>query len=62
MTVWKRKQIERMTQRKEFAIAALSGIAGHLTGPKERNGETGIQAHARYAWQLADEMMKARNQ
>lgn len=50
-----------MDLRDYFAAAALNGLAAHIAGPKPRDGETPQHAHARVAFEYADEMMKARN-
>lgn len=70
MTAWKKRRLERENQLEaqriarfnlhcKFAAAALAGITGHPTGPVKRGYETGPEAHARWAWQVADCMMKA---
>lgn len=44
-------------QRREYAKAALTGIAAHVIGPTEKPGESGPQAHARWAFDVADAML-----
>ena len=51
---YRRRQAEHRQLLEQLTIAALSGITGHVTGPKERNGETMIEAHARWATQVAE--------
>lgn len=48
------------TLRDLYAMAALAGIAAHRAGPKSLEGETSTEAHARWAFGLADEMLKRR--
>lgn len=50
-----------MTLRDYFAASALAGIAGHLRGPEQREGETGAQAHARWSYKVADAMIAERD-
>jgi len=47
--------------RDYFIAAALSGICGHATGPEKRGTETARQAHARWAVEVADAVMQARD-
>ena len=61
MTNWKKKRIAQAEQHRGFAIAALAGIAGHMTGPERKSSETNAQAHARWAFGVADAMMEVRN-
>jgi hypothetical protein len=44
-------------QRREYAKAALTGIAGHIYGPERRDNETNPQAHARWSFEVADAML-----
>ena len=60
MTVWKKKQLAQSARRHEFAVAALAGISSHVTGPEKKTSETNPEAHARWAWAVADAMLKAR--
>lgn len=65
MTAWKKRrtanaerQVAQTNLRNQFAAAALSGICAHITGVEKRAGETGPQAHARWAIEVAELMMK----
>ena len=49
-----------MTLRDWFAGQALAGIAATPRIPSQRPGETIIEAHARWAYEAADEMLKER--
>jgi hypothetical protein len=50
-----------ITLRDYFAAAALMGITGHFTGPKEKAGESSAQAHARWSYNVADAMLAERS-
>lgn len=54
------RQLTGMSLRDWFAGQALAGIAGHMTGPTQREGETAPQAHARWSYQVADAMLAER--
>jgi len=63
LTDWTGPTQQRMTGmslRDWFAGQALAGIAGHMTGPTQREGETAPQAHARWSYQVADAMLAER--
>jgi len=51
---------EGMTLRDYFAGQALAGISAHYAGPKLHGGEGSQQAHARWAYGVADAMLEAR--
>ena len=50
-----------LTMRDYFAGQALAGISAHLNGPAIKEPETSAQAHARWAYTVADAMMETRN-
>lgn len=53
--------MDRMpTLRDMFAMAALAGISGHVSGPRLKTGETHAQAHARWSFEVADRAMQER--
>lgn len=54
-------QIGALSVRDEFAAAALAGIAAHNCGPEKKPGETAPQAHARWAFVVADAMIAIKN-
>lgn len=43
-----------------YVAAALSGISGHALGPTKRPNETTVEAHARWAHQVAMESLLIR--
>lgn len=43
-----------------YVAAALSGISGHAVGPIKRPDETTVEAHARWAHQVAMESLLIR--
>lgn len=70
MTTWKKRRLEREKKLEaqriarfnlhcKFAAAALAGITSHVSGPLKNRHETGPEAHARWAWSVANCMMKA---
>lgn len=54
------RRLTGMSLRDWFAGQAVAGISGHLSGPKQREGETVAQAHARWSYDIADAMLAER--
>ena len=54
------REHEGMTLRDYFAAKALSGISAHSVGPAKKGAENSAQAHARWAYQVADAMLVER--
>ena len=50
----------RETLRDKFAMAALSGICSHPSGPQRASHESIRGANARWAFEVADAMLAAR--